>query len=157
MQKSEGKAGGFQMLKKISANSNATALFILLFIIVFGAVLSFLSPNFLTAYNIGIIIKQMSFVGMAALGQTLVLITIGTDLSVGTTANLAGILFAIFTTNATDSVSRVQCKSSSIGDKNRDQEYEVPTKSISTSAITRKTMLTFETFFFTRITLPLPF
>jgi len=96
MQKTEGKAGGLAALRKISANSNATALFILLFIIVFGAVLSFLSPNFLTAYNIGIIIKQMSFVGMAALGQTLVLITIGTDLSVGTTANLAGILFAIF-------------------------------------------------------------
>lgn len=79
--------------------SNNTSLFILLFIILLGAVLSIVSENFLTAYNIGVIVRQMSFVGMAALAQTLVLITIGTDLSVGTTACLANILFAIFATS----------------------------------------------------------
>jgi len=87
---------GTSRIKAFSNTSTATPLFILLFIILLGAVLSIISPNFLTAYNIGIIIKQMSFVGMAALGQTLMLITIGTDLSVGSIACLAGILFAIF-------------------------------------------------------------
>ncbi|MGI6084932.1 MAG: ABC transporter permease [Acetivibrionales bacterium] len=74
----------------------ATPVFIVGVIIAIGIMLSIVSPNFLTAYNIGIIVKQMSFFGMAALGQTLMLITIGTDLSVGSIACLSGILFAIF-------------------------------------------------------------
>ena len=54
-----------------------------IFIALFGAVLSFATPNFLTAYNVGVIFKQMSFFGVAALGQTLVLIIGGIDLSIG--------------------------------------------------------------------------
>lgn len=82
--------------KKFSLGQNAsTILFLLLFIALFGAILSFATPNFLTAYNVGVIFKQMSFFGVAALGQTLVLIIGGIDLSIGSTACLSGILFAL--------------------------------------------------------------
>lgn len=80
--------------------SQSTIGFLLLFIALFGAVLSSQTSNFLTAYNIGIIFKQMSFFGIAALGQTLVLITAGIDLSIGSTACLSGIFFALCMTRA---------------------------------------------------------
>lgn len=83
------------ILKKIS---KSTILYIVLFILIYAAVLSVVSPNFLTAYNIGIIFKQMSFIGIAALGQTLVLILAGIDLSIGSTACLGGIFFALLMT-----------------------------------------------------------
>jgi ribose transport system permease protein len=72
----------------------STTFFIVAFIVLYGILLTIWSKNFLTAYNIGIILRQMSFVGIAALGQTLVLIIGGIDLSVGSTARLAGIIFA---------------------------------------------------------------
>lgn len=76
--------------------TRSTSASIVLFILVFGAVLTLVSKNFLTTYNIGIILRQMSFFGIAALGQTLVLIIGGIDLSVGSTAGLGGIMFAYF-------------------------------------------------------------
>ncbi len=78
--------------------SRSTILFIILFILIYAAVLSVVSPNFLTPYNVGIIFKQMSFIGIAALGQTLVLIIAGIDLSIGSTACLGGIFFALLMT-----------------------------------------------------------
>jgi ribose transport system permease protein len=74
--------------------SRSTSFFIVLFIMLYGAFLTVWSRNFFTPYNVGIILRQMSFVGTAALGQTLVLIIGGIDLSVGSTARLAGIIFA---------------------------------------------------------------
>ena len=85
--------------RKISQGTS-TILFLVLFIAVFGAILSFATPNFLTSYNIGIIVKQMAFIGVAALGQTLVLILGGIDLSIGSTACLGGIFFALAMTKA---------------------------------------------------------
>lgn len=82
----------------IAKLNQSTIIFILLFIILFGAALTVFSGNFFTAYNIGIIFKQMSFFGVAALGQTLVLIIAGIDLSIGSTARLSGIFFAILMT-----------------------------------------------------------
>lgn len=81
--------------------SKSTILYIILFILAYAAVLSVVSPNFLSAYNVGIIFKQMSFVGIAALGQTLVLILAGIDLSIGSTACLGGIFFALLMTKTT--------------------------------------------------------
>jgi len=78
--------------------TRSTVFFIVIFIVLYGLVLTLVSPNFFTAYNIGIIVKQMSFFGIAALGQTLVLITAGIDLSVGSTACLGGIFFALLMT-----------------------------------------------------------
>ena len=86
--KVQSSQSGFSKITK------STTFFIVLFIIAYAIFLSIRSENFLTSYNIGIILRQMSFIGTAALGQTLVLIIGGIDLSVGSTARLSGILFA---------------------------------------------------------------
>jgi ribose transport system permease protein len=61
-------------------------------LIVLCLALAIATPKFLTGYNLGIVIRQIAFVGMVALGQTLVLLTGGIDLSVGYIAGLCGIL-----------------------------------------------------------------
>ena len=86
----------FSRSRLFSNIARSTTAFIALFILAFGVFLSIYSENFLTSYNIGIILRQMSFFGIAALGQTLVLIIGGIDLSVGSTAGLCGIMFAYF-------------------------------------------------------------
>ena len=45
--------------------------------------LSLAADNFLSAYNVSIVVRQAAFVGLVALGQTLVLLVGGIDLSVG--------------------------------------------------------------------------
>ncbi|HET6864398.1 MAG TPA: ABC transporter permease, partial [Solirubrobacteraceae bacterium] len=68
-------------------------------IIVFIA-LSFASPYFLTTnnlYNIGV---QVSIVAIVAVGQTLVILTAGIDLSVGSVAGLSGVLGTMAIANA---------------------------------------------------------
>ena len=87
--------------RKISLGNNASTILVMaLIILLFGTILSFATPNFLTAYNIGIIAKQMSFFGIATLGQTLVLIIGGIDLSIGSNACLCGIFFALMVTRS---------------------------------------------------------
>lgn len=87
--------------KKRNMNQGlSTILFLLIFILLFGSMLSLATPNFLTAYNVGIVFKQMAFFGVAALGQSLVLIIAGIDLSIGSTACLGGIFFALSLTKA---------------------------------------------------------
>ncbi len=58
-------------------------------------ILSLSTNKFLTPYNIGIVIRQVSFVAIVALGQTLVLLTGGIDLSVGNMAGLCSIVGAL--------------------------------------------------------------
>ncbi|MTI58448.1 MAG: ABC transporter permease [Firmicutes bacterium] len=72
---------------------------ILLALIIMSALLSITTPNFLNQYNLGIVVRQASFVALVALGQTLVLITGGIDLSVGSIAGLSSILGAILMTS----------------------------------------------------------
>jgi ribose transport system permease protein len=60
-------------------------------IVVFIA-LSFASPYFLTANNLFNIGVQVAVVAIIAVGQTLVILTAGIDLSVGSVAGLGGIL-----------------------------------------------------------------
>lgn len=59
-----------------------------------GTVLSFLSPVFLTTDNLIQILLQASINLIVALGMTFVIITAGIDLSVGSTAALAGVILA---------------------------------------------------------------
>lgn len=80
----------------LNSLTRSTSVSIIIFIVVFGVILTFVSDKFISSYNIGIMLRQMSFFGIAALGQTLVLIIGGIDLSVGATAGLGGILFAYF-------------------------------------------------------------
>jgi ribose transport system permease protein len=64
-------------------------------LIVICAMLTIATPKFLTSYNIGIVIRQVSFVAIVAMGQTMVLLTGGIDLAVGSIAGLCGIMGAI--------------------------------------------------------------
>ena len=64
-------------------------------LIVVFAFLSFASPDFLTADNLFNIGSQTAVVAVIAVGMTLVIITAGIDLSVGSVAALAGVMGAL--------------------------------------------------------------
>jgi ribose transport system permease protein len=60
--------------------------------------LSFAAPAFLSQYNMSVVARQASFVGLVALGQTLVLLIGGIDLSVGAAAGLSAIFGSLLLT-----------------------------------------------------------
>ena len=67
-------------------------------LIVFAVVVvvaSLLSPDFLTVRNVANLLQQSSLTGIIAVGMTLVILTSGIDLSVGSTAALSGMIVAI--------------------------------------------------------------
>src|SRR5882757_9678599 len=59
----------------------------LLILVLLAAVISIVTPNFLTAGNLSNILAQTAVIAIVAIGQYLVVLTRGIDLSVG--ANLA--------------------------------------------------------------------
>lgn len=61
-------------------------------VLVLGVVLTFLSPYFFTPSNILAIFLQMSTIAIIAVGQTMVIVTAGIDLSVSTVVALAGVV-----------------------------------------------------------------
>ncbi|OHD28454.1 MAG: ribose ABC transporter permease [Spirochaetes bacterium RBG_16_67_19] len=65
---------------------------VLLALILLCLLLTLGTDKFLTPYNLGIVVRQIAFVATIALGQTLVLLTGGIDLSVGTLAGLCSII-----------------------------------------------------------------
>ena len=67
------------------------ALILLILIVVIGLT----TPVFLTSRNIGNVFSQTSVIAVLALGQLLVIITRGIDLSVGSTIALSGVVGAI--------------------------------------------------------------
>ena len=67
----------------------------LLILVVLCAVLAVLSPVFLTERNVTNLGFQVSIVAVLALGQLLVILTRGIDLSVGSVVALTGVLGAI--------------------------------------------------------------
>lgn len=67
---------------------------ILLVLIVFMMIGSFLSPHFLTASNLLNVARQMSIVGIVGMGMTFVILTAGIDLSVGSTLGLSAVTAA---------------------------------------------------------------
>jgi ribose transport system permease protein len=69
--------------------------YVLAALIVLIVVMSFASPNFLTGANINNIVRNFSFVAIAALGMTLVIITGGIDLSVGSTMALSATICSL--------------------------------------------------------------
>lgn len=54
------------------------------------------APQFLTAQNMANLLQQSSLTGIVAIGMTVVILTSGIDLSVGSVAALSGMLVAIF-------------------------------------------------------------
>lgn len=67
---------------------------LIVFVLIFG-IASLLSPEFLTVRNVSNLLQQSSLTGIIAIGMTLVILTSGIDLSVGSTAALSGMIVAI--------------------------------------------------------------
>lgn len=65
-------------------------------LLVVCAGLSFATPNFLTAQNLIIVLRQISINGILAVGVTFVLLTGGVDLSLGSVLALSGVVAAHF-------------------------------------------------------------
>lgn len=59
---------------------------------------SVLSDRFLSAANLGLVLQQVTVIAVLALGQTLVILTAGVDLSVGAIAVFSSILMATLVT-----------------------------------------------------------
>jgi ribose transport system permease protein len=68
---------------------------ILIALVLLCAAVAVVSPNFLNSYNLIVVTREASFVGLIALGETLVLLLGGIDLSVGAGAGLCAILSAL--------------------------------------------------------------
>lgn len=73
------------------ALSNATAIIFALVLALFALQ----APGFLAADNLGNIVKQSAFIGIAAIGITFVLLTAGIDLSVGSVMYLGPLIAGI--------------------------------------------------------------
>ena len=69
------------------------AIFIAL--IVISAGISLMAPQFLTAKNMYLVSRQISFVAIVALGELFVILTGGIDLSVGSTVGLSGMITGV--------------------------------------------------------------
>ena len=63
-----------------------------LFVLALGAALAFYTPYFLTITNISAIFVQMSVIAIIAVGQVMVIITAGIDLSVSTVVGLSAVV-----------------------------------------------------------------
>jgi ribose transport system permease protein len=62
---------------------------------VLSAVISLLSPFFLRVNNVFNVLRQFSIIGILAVGEALVIITGGIDLSVGSVVGLCGVITAL--------------------------------------------------------------
>ncbi|MDZ7917315.1 MAG: ABC transporter permease [Rhodococcus sp. (in: high G+C Gram-positive bacteria)] len=80
-----------QHRQNIIVKFNLLFIFAALFVVA-----SFVAPQFLTSQNLANLLQQSSLTGIVAVGMTLVILTAGIDLSVGSVAALAGMLVAIF-------------------------------------------------------------
>lgn len=79
-----------RVINTLGARGGALVILLLLLVVFWLA-----SPNFLTSRNLLNILRQFSVIGILAVGQTLVIVTAGIDLSVASTAALAGSLMAV--------------------------------------------------------------
>jgi ribose transport system permease protein len=84
--------GRFNMVKLLATQIE---LRMLLVVLVVMGVLSLISPYFLTVNNLLNVMDQSVVVGMVALGQTLVILIGGIDLSVGSLAGVTGIVLGL--------------------------------------------------------------
>src|SRR5699024_387652 len=69
-------------------------------VILVGIIMTILSPYFLTYRNLSAVAVQGSVTAIIAVGMTLVIVTAGIDLSVGSAAALTGVLGALLMVNA---------------------------------------------------------
>ncbi len=85
-------ADGGRLAGRTWARSALTQLGPFLFVLVLGVVLTIVSPYFLTSTNISAIFVQMSVIAILTVGETIVIITAGIDLSVSAVVALSGVI-----------------------------------------------------------------
>jgi inositol transport system permease protein len=83
-------------ISKINMSSLYKRFGIFIILIAMGAVMSILSPNFLTVSNLTDVVRQMSFICLIAFGETIIILTGGIDLSAGSIVGLSSIITALF-------------------------------------------------------------
>src|SRR5215203_5095729 len=66
----------------------------LIFLIVLMAIFAIAEPRFLSSVNLFNVMRQVSIVGLLAIGMTFVILTAGIDLSVGSLLACAGLVAA---------------------------------------------------------------
>lgn len=81
---------------KDSLKRNGMTVFLYLFIVVLFLVGRMISKDYLDPRHIGAIIRTASFIGFVAIGQTLVILTGGIDLSVGAMVTMGNVFMCIF-------------------------------------------------------------
>jgi ribose transport system permease protein len=64
-------------------------------VVLVSTVLSLASPQFLTVDNLSLVARSFSFIAIAAIGQLIVILTRGIDISSGSVIGLAGIVTAL--------------------------------------------------------------
>ena len=77
--------------------SNMTAMGVILILMIIIA--SVMSPYFLDIYNLQALVRDLAFIGMIGIGQSLLLLIGELDLSVGKIASLCGILAGMMMVN----------------------------------------------------------
>jgi len=78
---------------------NKKDFFLLILILVVGAVVALINPRFLLPINIANTANLVGMFGLSALGQAVVILTGGIELSVGSMIALVGVLFVDFIAN----------------------------------------------------------
>jgi len=82
-------------LKKIADLGQSRPFFAFIGVVLLGLILSIISPYFLTVSNILNVLRQVSIIAIVSVGMTLVIITGGIDLSVGSVLALSAVFVAI--------------------------------------------------------------
>jgi ribose transport system permease protein len=94
-----GKLGGFTNVRAVPWHSRgflaSQTAYVALALIVLMAIIAAIAPEFLSFGNLSNVLTDFSYIGIVSLGETLVLITGGIDLSVGSTMALSAIIMAL--------------------------------------------------------------
>ncbi|WP_311491888.1 ABC transporter permease [uncultured Anaerococcus sp.] len=84
-----------QSLKSFIGGTIAKSIIVLLIMLIVAAVAT---PYFFNIYNIQALLRDLAFIGMVSVAQSLVLLTGDIDLSVGSISSLCGVLSALIMT-----------------------------------------------------------
>ncbi len=90
------KASAADILKTLSRNSVALIGSVLILMMIIATIFS---PHFLTIFNLQSLMRDIAFIGMVAVAQSLLLLIGELDLSVGKIATLSGVLGGILMTS----------------------------------------------------------
>lgn len=77
---------------------------ILLALFILCAFITIMNPKFITPFNLQVVVRQIAIYGLLAIGETLIIIGGGIDLSVGSLVALTGVLVALFMKNGIDMI-----------------------------------------------------